>query len=109
MYSKISLAERCNYMYSSPPPGRVMSWDRMRRKQEDPKSYEDEHRNRRIGLNQKLKAEFLEIGSRNGSTTELIRISRNKVVTTEFSGKGNTTLVRQTSRELVREKPLLLI
>ncbi|SAM80015.1 related to retrotransposon protein [Ustilago bromivora] len=31
-----------------------VSWDRMRRKQEEPKSYEEEHRNRRIGQNEGL-------------------------------------------------------
>ncbi|SOV04482.1 uncharacterized protein UDID_17096 [Ustilago sp. UG-2017a] len=77
-----------------------MSWDRMRRKKEDPKSYEDERRNHGIGLNQKLKTEFLEIGSRNGSMTELIRISRNKVITTEFSGRGSRRVTGSYGRSI---------
>ena len=65
----------------------------MCRKQEDPKSYEEEHRNCRIGQSKSFKAEFTKICSRNGCVAELVRIGKNKVVTTEFSGNGNTMLV----------------
>ena len=36
-----------------------LSWDWMRRKQEDPKSYEEECRNRRIGLSKTLRQSSL--------------------------------------------------